>query len=406
MTEQFDLIVIGGGVIGSASARAALLDNPRLKVLQIEREPQLAMHQSGRNSGVVHVGFNQKPGTIKAKFVVEGSKRLRAYCREHAVPLVEDGIVVVARNEHELSVVEELHRRGTENGAAVEIISQQRLAELEPHAPSQGGLFAPGGASFDARSFVQALSAEVVTMGGQLSCGETALEVEEQSGYVEVRTNRRTLRASAIVNAGGLDADRIAHQMSVGTGFQIVPFRGEYHQLRPERSALVRAHVYAPPDLNFPFLGVHFSKTFDGHVTIGPGAVLAMGRTAYTPARINLRDMKDMFGFPGFWRMFKQKEFRQMAAREWKKSLFKYAVYQEALQLIPEVQYSDLVPYRSGIRAQLVNSDGQMVDDLVVEKTDRSVHVLNAVSPALTCSLPFADYIVSVLQGKLPCLKN
>lgn len=406
MTEQFDLVVIGGGVIGSATARAALLANPRLTLLQIEREPQLAMHQSGRNSGVVHVGFNQKPGTIKAKFVVEGSARLRAFCKERGVPLVEDGIVVVARNEKEQSVIEELHRRGTENGAVVEIISQKRLSELEPHAPAIGGLFAPGGASFDARSFVQALSADVVGIGGQVTCDESALHVEENSAYVEVRTNKRTIHASAVVNAGGLDADRIAHQMGVGTGFQIVPFRGEYHQLREERSHLVRAHVYAPPDLNFPFLGVHFSKTFDGHVTIGPGAVLAMGRTSYEPMKINLGDMKEMLGFSGFWRMFQQKEFRQMAAREWKKSLFKYAVYQEALQLIPEVRYSDLIPYRSGIRAQLVNADGQMVDDLVVEKTNRSVHVLNAVSPALTCSLPFADYIVSVLEGKLPCLNN
>lgn len=397
--ERFDLLVIGGGVIGCAVARAMLLRHPHYRVAVLNKDAELALHQSGRNSGVVHVGYNQKPGTIKARFVVEGSARLRKYCREHGLPLVENGIAVVARTEPEEAVIAELQARGAANGAVVELIGKQKLHDLEPYVAGRAALFAPEGASFDARSFVLSLAAEFIAAGGQVCNTEAVTGLEETSSHVIVTTNRRTIKASMLVNAAGLFADRIARMLGAGKGYAVVPFRGEYYELAQERRFLVRSHVYAAPDLHFPFLGVHFSKTVTGQVTIGPGAVLALGREAYGRADMNPVDILQMSQFPGFWRMFASGDFRRAATLEWRKSLFKSAVHAEAQELIPEVQCRDLLPYRSGIRAQVVDTAGKLIDDLVVDQTPRSLHVLNAVSPALTCSLPFADHIVGLMDS-------
>lgn len=399
--ESFDLVVVGGGVIGCAVARTALLKHPHLKLILLEREPAIAMHQSGRNSGVLHVGYNQKPGTTKARFVVEGNRRIREYCQIRNLPLLQDGIVVVAQNAAEEKTIAELHKRGKENGAQVELIDQNRLRHLEPHAQGTSALWAPEGASFDAVAFTQALANDVKTQGGELSLAEDVLTLSESAQSIEVRTAKRTLQTKFLVNAGGLRADRLAHQLGIGSAFQIIPFRGEYYQLTANQCSFVRAHVYAAPDLNFPFLKVHFSRTITGQVTIGPGAVLAFGRHAYDRFSLHLPDLLEMLGFKGFWQMVCSEEFRKLATDEWRKSLFRRAVYDEARQLIPAIQYHDLIPYRAGIRAQLVNSSGKLVDDLVVEQTNRSLHVLNAVSPALTCSLPFADHLLSILSDKM-----
>lgn len=397
--KLFDLVIIGGGVLGCATGRAFLLKHPHARVLLVEKEPELAMHQSGRNSGVVHAGFNQKPGTTKARYVVEGSRRLRSFCHEHNVAVVENGIVVVARTADEEAVLEELYKRGTANGTQVEIVTASRLQDLEPNAPGISALWAPEGASFDARSFVRALAADFTNSGGQIASGEKVIRVEEIGDAVLVHTEHRSVQTNRLLNAGGLWADRLAHCLNAGLQYHIVPFRGQYYELVDNKRALIRGHVYAPPDLSFPFLGVHFSRTFDGHVTIGPGAVLALGRNAYDgDTFINWADVAEMACFSGFWRMFASADFRHMATREWRKSISKSAVVAEAQQLIPQVRAEDFLPFRSGIRAQLVRSDGVLIDDLVIEQTPNSVHVLNAVSPALTCSLPFADHLVALLS--------
>jgi L-2-hydroxyglutarate oxidase len=399
--ESFDLAIIGGGVIGVATARAFLQAHPGLKVCLLEREPELARHQSGRNSGVVHVGINQKPGTTKAKFVVEGSRRIRKYCRENNVPLIEDGILVVAKDEAELSVLNELQSRGSQNGAVVEIIDEERLKQLEPHAAGIGALLAPEGASFDSRGYVLALAHDAHDLGVEFHFSEPVLGLDESSAFVEVHTTERTIRARVLVCAAGLHADRLAHKLGLGLRYQMVPFRGEYHELVPQRRSLVRSHLYPAPNLQFPFLGVHLSRTYDGRVLVGPGAVLAMGRESYDKSVVNLKDVFDMARRMGFWKLFRNKEFRQMARREWKKSLFASEVAREAQQLLPELRQEDLIPARAGIRAQLVSSDGALVDDLTIEQSPRSIHVLNAVSPALTCSLPFADHLCELVQAKL-----
>lgn len=399
--ETYDLAVVGGGVIGVATIRACLQKHRGLKACLIERESELARHQSGRNSGVVHVGYNQKPGTVKARFVVEGSRRLRQYCRERKVSLVEDGILIVARDESEVAVLNELQKRGNGNGARVEIIGGARLRQLEPHAAGVAALLAPDGSSFDARGYVLSLAQEASELGANLLLSEAVQELKENGDGVEIRTDTRHIKARVLVCAAGLYADRLAHKLGMGLKYQMVPFRGEYHELVPERRTLVRAHIYPAPDLHFPFLGVHLSRTFDGRVLVGPGAVLALGRESYDKSQVNLSDVFEMARKKGFWRLFLSKEFRDVAKQEWKKSLFASAVLAEAQQLLPELRNGDLVPSRAGIRAQLVSDDGQLVEDLTIEESDRTVHVLNAVSPALTCSLPFADHLSELVDKKL-----
>lgn len=399
--ETFDVIVIGGGILGCSVMRAILLQQPRLKVCLIEKESELGLHQSGRNSGVVHVGYNQKPGTLKAKFVVEGSRRVREFCREHNVPLVECGILVIARTDKEVETLPELFNRGQKNGARVELIDEKRLRELEPYSAGFAALFAPEGASFDSKSFVLALAREARSLGAYILLSEAVIQFRENNSYIELQTSKRITRAKVVINAAGLHADRLAHKLGVGCSYQIIPFKGEYCELIPGKWHMVRSHIYPPPDLNFPFLGVHLSRTCNGRVIVGPGAILALGRECYGRFGCNLFDLTEMLCYSGFWRMFSSKEFRTLMKQEWKKSLLKGAVLQEARRLVPELKDGDLLISRSGIRAQLVSRNGYIVDDLVIEETPRSVHILNAVSPALTCSLPFADYIAQRVEKKL-----
>ena len=399
--ESFDLVVVGGGVIGCATIRACLQQIKGLSACLIEKEDQLAAHQSGRNSGVVHAGYNQKPGTKKARFVVEGSRRLREYLKNNGVALVEDGILVIARNQSEVATLNELLKRGRANGAQVELIDQQRLRQIEPHAAGIAALLASEGSSFDSRGYVLSLAKDAESLGAQIRLSEDVIDLREQSDCVEIVTTKRTCRAKVLVCAGGLYADRLAHKLNLGLNYHMVPFRGEYHELIPERRSLVRSHIYPAPNLAFPFLGVHLSRTFDGRVLVGPGAVLALGRESYKKLQINPKDLSEMLTTGGFWKLWLSKDFRSIARQEWKKSLFSREVTREAQQLVPELTDGDLVEGRSGIRAQLVSDKGELVEDLVIQETARSIHVLNAVSPALTCSLPFADELAQLVCQRM-----
>lgn len=420
--DQVDIAIIGGGVIGCAIARALSAREPALAIAVLEKESQLAMHQSGRNSGVVHAGYNQKPGTLKARLVVEGSRRMRDYCASRGITCVEDGIVIAARVPDEVGTLEELHKRGTANGAITKLLTQAELFELEPNATGISALHAPQGASLDARSFVLSLADDARSTGVRIHPGERAANIERTDRGVTIATTVQattsnfetnantdgTVRARVLLNAAGLQADRIAHQFECGLDYRIVPFRGDYYELVDSRRDLVRSHLYPAPDLAFPFLGVHFSRTFDNRVIVGPGARLALGRESYNEWSLNpgdlaknWRDLVNMASFPGFWSMLSSKDMKRLAREEWKKALFKEAVAREGTLLIPQLRSSDLKKASCGIRAQLVNQKGALIDDLVVEETENSVHVLNAVSPALTCSLPFADQVMEMVLKKL-----
>ena len=389
-------------VIGASAALHLARTGARVVVLEKEAGP--ARHQSGRNSGVIHAGYNLKPGTLKAKYCVEGSRRLRAYCREREIPMVEGGILIVARTEAERATLLELHRRAQGNGVQSRIVDADEVRAIEPHARGIAGLHAPEGASFDATAYVRALLAEGEQLGVELHYGMRVRSWTEGPD-VELDTTGGRFSAPVLLNCAGLHADRVEHVVGGvqlrARDLRIVPFRGYYAELRPERITLVRSHVYAAPDLTFPFLGVHLSRRVDGRVIVGPGAMLAFGREAYRFWQVNPGDFAGTLLWSGFYRLFRDRRFRSLLVGEVQKSLSLRAVWREAQLLIPDLASHDLVRSFAGNRAQVVSRNGQLMDDIVVRETSRTVHVLNAVSPGLTCSLPFGDQLARVCQTKL-----
>ena len=389
--------MIGAGAIGASAALHLARAGARVMVLEKESGP--AQHQSGRNSGVIHAGYNLKPGTLKAKYCVEGSRRLRAYCRERGIPMVEGGILIVARASAERATLDELHRRAQGNGVQSRIVDEREIREIEPHAVGIAGLHAPEGASFDAGRYVAALLDDARAARVETRFGVEVRSIAEGASGVRVVTSAGVVEAGVVLNCAGLHADRLAGALAAD--LRIIPFRGYYAELVPERVGLIRSHVYAVPDLTFPFLGVHLSRRADGRVIVGPGAMLAFGREAYRFWQVNPGDLARTLSWPGFYALFRDARFRSLLVSEVRKSLSLRAVWQEAQRLIPDLGSHDLVRSFAGNRAQVVSRNGQLVDDIVIRESSRSVHVLNAVSPGLTCSLPFGDELARVCKTKL-----
>ena len=392
-----EAIVIGAGAIGASTARH--LAQMGSRVIVLEKEPGPALHQSGRNSGVIHAGYNLKPGSLKAKFAVEGNRRLRAYCRERGIAVQAGGILVVAATEPECATLAELERRARANGVEAHLLDAREIQELEPHARGVQALHAPEGASFDAPGYVRSLIADAVQHDARVVYNARVLSIDETQGSVTVRTTAGTFTGSLVVNCAGLHADRLAGPLA--RDLRVIPFRGYYAELIPARRNLVRSHVYAVPDLAFPFLGVHLSRRVDGRVTVGPGAMLAFGREAYRFRDVQLRDLFGTLTWPGFYRLFRQPKFLSLVRSEIVKSLSLRHIWAEARRLVPALAPGDLIRSFAGNRAQLVSRSGELVDDILVRETPHAVHVLNAVSPGLTCSLPFGEALAHRCQEKL-----
>lgn len=399
-TQAPHVAVVGAGAVGASAALH--LARAGLRVTVLEKEAGPARHQSGRNSGVVHAGYNAKPGTDKARYCVAGNRALRRYLEEKGLPLLEGGILVVARTEAERATLAELRRRADANGVATRMLDEAGLREREPHATGLEALWATEAASLDARAYVEALVADAQAAGAEFRFGVRVRSWDEGPGGrggVRIATDQGPVAADAMVNAAGLHADRVAAALC--KDLRVVPFRGFYAELRPERRDLVRSHVYAAPDLQFPFLGVHLSRRTDGRVLVGPGAMLALGREAYRTFGMDLRDLGSLVAWPGFWRMMADRRMLRLARAELHKSLRLKAIWKEARLLVPELRPEDLMRAHAGNRAQLVDRRGRLVDDIVVRETPRTVHVLNAVSPGLTCSLPFGAELARRAEAKV-----
>lgn len=397
---RYDVVVVGGGCVGCSVAKH-LVDKGDLSVSILEKEHRLAVHQSGRNSGVLHPGFNYPPGSLKARFATEGTSRMKAYAREHDIPLEEFGVVVVARTAEEERRLEELHAQAAENGVETELVSADRLTDLEPHANGRAALHAPGAASIDSQQYVYTLANEVKRAGVKIHLGHRVTAVEHTAAGHRIETNAGEFEAGYLVNCAGLYADRIAHHLGVGRSYQVVPFRGEYYEIVPDRSHLCRSMIYPTPDPELPFLGVHFTRRSDGKVIVGPNAVLAFGREAYRNTQVNLSELAETIGFPGFWRLMADTKMIKVAWDELNKSYRKRRFVAAAQSLVPAVERSDFRRSYAGIRAQLVSVEGDLVKEPRFEAGPDSLHVLNAVSPGLTSSLPFGDHLATRVLDEL-----
>jgi L-2-hydroxyglutarate oxidase len=395
-----DVAIIGGGCVGLSVAKhlAARTD---LDVAVLEKEHHLAAHQSGRNSGVLHPGFNYPPDSKKARFATEGTRRMKTYCDEHDIPCDELGVLVVATNDKEERRLHDLAEQAEANGVEWEILeSQAEIREHEPHAVGQAALYAPEAASVDSQQYVYTLAREVQKAGVSLYLGHAVSRIRYTDAGYRLTTSNSTIDADYLVNAAGLHADTLAKQVGVGEEYQVVPFRGEYYELTPEKADLCQTMIYPTPDPDLPFLGVHYTRRADGKVIVGPNAVLAFGREAYKNTQFDLDELKETLTYEGFLKLIASPMMLKVAWEELNKSYRKEKFTEASQKLVPEVREADLHKSYAGIRAQLVTNDGELVKDPLFIETEDAVHILNAVSPGLTSSLPFGEEIAKKLEAK------
>jgi L-2-hydroxyglutarate oxidase len=396
MSKPFDVAIIGGGIVGAATGMA-LVSKPGVRLVILEAEPALAPHQTGHNSGVIHSGLYYKPGSLKATNCVEGREKMYRFCETHAVPHDRCGKLVVATEPSQIGALDELERRGLANGLdGLRRLKAEELKEYEPAVAGIAGLLVPQTGIVDYTVVTQAFARLVQEGGGEVWTSARVSRVERRDGVLVLETGRGPVEARAIINCAGLQSDRVARMCGVDPGVQIVPFRGEYYELVPERQSLVRNLIYPVPDPRFPFLGVHFTRMIGGGVEAGPNAVLAFRREGYTRTSFSLRDSVEMAGYPGFWRM--AAKYWPMAVGEWRRSFSKRAFVKALQGLIPELGDEDVHPSGSGVRAQALDPRGGLLDDFRIVEADRMVHVLNAPSPAATASISIGEAIAGMAR--------
>ena len=401
MTDsRYNVIIIGGGVVGLGVALEITRRFPHLRLLVLEKEDRVARHQSGHNSGVIHSGLYYKPGSLKARLCVSGAAAMVEFCREHGLPYEVCGKVVVATHADELPRLEELRKRGEANGlVGVRLIGPEEVKEIEPHAAGLKALVVPSTGITNYAVVCDKYAELISAHGATVLTSAAATGIKRLPNEIVVETTRGAFSTTALINCAGLYSDRISRLAGDDPGVMVVPFRGEYYDLVPERASLVRALIYPVPDPRFPFLGVHFTRRITGNVDAGPNAVLALAREGYRHRDINLRDLASALAFPGFWRMARQ-HWRN-GLDEWHRSLSK-PVFVRALQrLLPEVTEKDLVPGGSGVRAQALKPDGALVDDFQFVGSGKVLHVLNVPSPAATASLMIGKAIVDTAASDL-----
>jgi 2-hydroxyglutarate dehydrogenase len=387
-----DLVVVGAGILGLAVAREALLRDPDGRVEVIEREDRLGAHQTGHNSGVVHAGIYYAPGSLKARLCVDGARDLYAFCERHEVPFERSGKVIVALTPDELPGLDALEWRGRQNGVpGLSRLDRGGLHEIEPHAAGVAGLHSPATGIVDFPAVARALAAEVVERGGRVTLGRPVTGVGTRSGEVVLRTADGDVAARHAVFCAGAWSDRLALAAGASADPRIVPFRGAYLRLRPERRDLVRSLIYPVPDPSLPFLGVHLTRHIDGDVLVGPTALMAGARDAYRLRRVRPGDLGAMLAWPGTWRMARR--WWRTGISEMRYAADRAAFVRAARRYVPELEPDDVLPGPSGVRAQALARDGSLVDDFVISYTRRALHVRNAPSPAATSSLAIARLI-------------
>ena len=393
----FDAAIIGGGIVGLSTAWQLTRLKPDWKVVVIEKESTLAFHQTGRNSGVIHSGIYYRPGSLRARNCREGKLLLEQFCMEHQIAWKRTGKVIVATQESQLPQLQTIYDRGQQNGVDCQIIDRSRLLELEPHCAGIRAIHVPESGIVDYPGVCQKLGELLRASGAEIFLNACVESMEQRTDSVRVNTSTGIVEARQVINCAGLHSDRVARQSGLPMKELIVPFRGEYFELKPAAEYLCRTLIYPVPDPRFPCLGVHFTRMVHGGVECGPNAVFAMAREGYDWGTMNARDLWESLTYPGFWRL---------AAKNWKtglgevwRSLSKAAFVKALQQLVPEIRSEHLEAAPAGVRAQALGLDGKLVDDFVILRHERVVNVCNAPSPAATASLNIGKHVAELVRG-------
>jgi L-2-hydroxyglutarate oxidase LhgO len=395
MSEQFDVVVIGGGIVGLSVAREVTGRYPRLKLVVLEKEERVAAHQTGHNSGVIHSGVYYKPGSVKARTCVEGAAAMVEFCREHGVPYEICGKVIVATSRHELPRLKDVLGRGQANGVGgLRMLSPEQLREIEPHAVGVAALHVPATGITDYAVVTEKYAELVRVQGGAVRTSTRVVGIRRGNSETVVETSRGEFAARNVINCAGLFSDRVGRMAGEKPEVQIVPFRGEYYDVVPERAYLVKTLIYPVPDPRFPFLGVHFTRRVSGRVDAGPNAVFAFKREGYRRRDFSLRDTAESLTFPGFWRV--ATKYWRSGADEFERSVSKDSFVRGLQKMLPEIQAQDLVPGGSGVRAQAIHRSGAMVDDFQFSQSKNMLHLYNVPSPAATASIAIGKAVVEM----------
>ena len=394
-SSQYDIAIIGGGILGLSTAMQLLERAPQWRVAVIEKEEQLATHQTGHNSGVMHSGIYYRPGSHKAQFCVAGLNNMVKFCDENEIEYQQCGKVIVALHESEFGRLDDLMQRGTANGVPdLEMVGPERLKEIEPHTAGVRALWAPHTGIVDFTKVAAAFANKFQQAGGDIFTGAAVKKITNTSGNVALEIAKGTLQAKHLINCAGLYADKVASMSGEKLGVRIIPVRGEYYTLRPDIHHLVSGLIYPVPDPQFPFLGVHFTRNIKGHVEAGPNAVMALRREGYRKRDFSLGESLGNLAYPGFWKM--AMKYWKIGLGEVYRSYSRRVFLRDLQRLIPEIQNSDLDSGGSGVRAQAVARDGSLLDDFSIIQGRDAIHVLNAPSPGATSSLAIGEHIAGL----------
>ena len=395
--RQYDVVVVGGGIIGLATSMKLTQDFPNLKVAVLEKEKEVAQHQTGHNSGVIHAGIYYAPGSQKANFCSTGGKLLRDFCDEYGIAYDMCGKLIVATDDSEVPQLEELFKRGTENGAqGLRMVNQEEIKDIEPYSAGVKAILSPNTGIIDYFEVSQAYATRMRENGGDLLTNVEVISIENKDNLVYINTTSGTVVAKYVLNCAGLHADTVARMMGVDVGVKIVPFRGEYFSIIPEKEHMVKGLIYPVPDPSMPFLGVHFTRRINGSVEAGPNAVLAFAKEGYKKTDVNLKDTLGTLSYSGFWKM--SAKYWKVGMHEQYRSLVKGVFVKSLQKLMPEITGDDLGDPGAGVRAQVIDSNGGLLQDFAIEASANAVHVLSAPSPGATSSLTISEYIVDLAQ--------
>ena len=389
---MFDFAIIGGGIVGLSTGVAIYKRFPNAKVVVIEKESAVAEHQTGHNSGVIHSGIYYKPGSFKARFAKQGSQSMREFCQTYGIQHDICGKVIVATKKEEIPLLENLYKRGLDNSLNIHRIGVDELKEIEPHVKGLGAIRVPMAGIVNYRQVSEKFAEIIEEHDGVILLNTKVEKIHEGEDEVTIETNRGTVKARMIINCAGLHSDRMAAAAGYKTDMKILPFRGEYFKLKPEKRYLVKHLIYPVPNPKFPFLGVHFTRMVSGEVDAGPNAVLSFKREGYKKTDINVKDLMESLSYPGLWKM--AGKFAKEGLDEYVRSFSKKQFTKSLQELIPEIQEDDLIPAPAGVRAQALKNDGNMVDDFHIIMGKRSIHVCNAPSPAATASIEIGKEVV------------